>query len=104
MILKGLLFCALLTVFASCQTYPDLNLPIAEECWNSVEQTGKLLCRDERLSPADRVYVRFLGQGRNGERQEDVTTNSSDFKVVRDELIETKRKYLVCKKYPKKCQ
>ena len=102
MTLKDSLCFALLIVSSSCQTYPELKLPAAEECWNSLEQTGKLLCRDERLPRNERVYTRFLGQSQVGARIEDVCTNSDDMKVLKNELIESKKKLLsICRKYPK---
>lgn len=82
----------------------ELNIPKTEECWNSIEETGKLLCKDERLPEAEAVYTRYIGHDRLGNRIEDVTTNSSDFKALRNDYIETKRKYLICQKHPKKCQ
>ncbi len=89
-----------------CQNNPELNLPNGEDCVNSIEEDGKLLCVNTFLKPDDPNYQydRFLGHARDGSRIEDRCTNNSDAVRFQNEFIETKKKYLICKKYPKKCQ
>ena len=91
---------------SSCPRNPELNLPDGEDCVNSIEVPGKLICVNTLLDPEDPDYSydRFLGQNRNGLRIEDRCTNNADATRYQNEFIETKKKYLICKKYPKKCQ
>lgn len=97
--MKNVLLCFVL--LTGCNS---LKIPYAEECWNSVEDEGLLLCRDDRLPSSERVYTRRLGRDINGNRIEDVVTNSDDYIRLRTDYIETKRKLEVCKKNPRNCK
>lgn len=100
------LLCALCTGIASCPRDPQLNLPKGEDCTNSIEVKGKLLCVNTLLDESDPNYQydRMLGEDRSGRRQEDKCTNIDDFTRIQNDFIDTKKKYLLCKKYPSKCQ
>lgn len=99
------LCCVFLLGCASCNQ-TDLNIPDGETCFSSAETFGKLLCENTiyaENSP-NRSYDRFVGQTRDGKSSADVVTNSDDYFKFRQDYIETKKKYLICKKYPSKCQ
>lgn len=100
---KSVWLCLGLLLVLANKCEDDLGIKKYEECWNSLDEVGKLLCTDLRLPKEERVYTRHLGQDRLGNRIEDITTNSTDFKALKDDYIDTKKKYLVCKKHPKKC-
>lgn len=104
--LKGALSFGVLVAFVSCQSFPGLNLPKGEDCWNSIEVKGKLLCRNTLLEQDDPNYQydRFLGEDRAGRRQEDKCTNLDDFNRIQKEFIDVKKKYFACKRGPKYCE
>lgn len=90
----------LLTACSSC-AHADLNFAKGETCFASIEKFGLLICEN---SLTKKEYSRDLGWDQRREVQSaDVCTNPDDYFKMRQDYLETKRKYAICKKSPTKC-
>lgn len=101
LILRDVFCFGLLTGCASCNQ-PDFNVPKGETCFVSAEKLGLLLCENTLTK---KEYQRWVGQDKEGKNASaDVCTNSDDYFKMRTDYLETKKKYIICKKHPEKCQ